>query len=848
VKTLFQYLSNNLLTAVTIAFVSGIAISSRFILGPTTLNIVGISLLVIITVIFIFQRRKKTETTLYVLLPFVCALACYHTQLHLQLPSEKNHIYNIIQKKLEAVITGTMAQTASFNGTMSQTIIRLETIRFPKDKRWHAVKGNILLKMPGKWPDNILPGDSLAVRTMLKRPHGYMTPGTFDYPQFLARKDIWITGSLRSPLLLHKISKQQTFLHSLIYFHERLRTKTGLYIDSVVCEHQSPLYRAILLGDKSRIKEKTLETFKNCGTMHILAISGLHMAVIGTLLYLSIYRLLSRSEHILLRGNVRKYASFITMPVLIFYAMLAGLNTPVIRSVIMSGIIILAICSDRKKSPAPLLSFAALTMLVADPLQLYTVSFQLSFAATIAILFYFPKISSFFLRQPTLNNKPPTVIRNIFGWGMAGLCVSTIAILATIPISLYVFNRVSLIGPVANLIIEPLICCWALVLGFLAIPCIYFYPDLAAFFLQSGEIGLKYAMHIASFFANLPHSHLWLPTPSVWHIAFYYGTILCLNMPFFPGGNRGRYMTAIPIATSLLLFFFPLNFLQNNRLTLTFLDVGQGSSTLVQFPSGKQALIDCGGSSYPQPTVGRRAIAPFLWYKGIKQLDLVAITHPDADHYNGLNFIAKHFKPQTLWIKNRLGHDKEYRRVIDKLQKKITVTVPSQGQVREYGETILESITNIGKWRNTSFQASDRSRKNSGLVIAVKTPGFSALFPGDISKKYENALVDGKYPIQTDIMLAPHHGSRTSNSERFLTTSSTDFLIVSAAESSKNIFPHKHLKSLCKRHGITMLSTAEQGTIEVVVGEKMYSIYGHNKPGNNPLLSPLRFPITKQPI
>ena len=233
----------------------------------------------------------------------------------------------------------------------------------------------------------------------------------------------------------------------------------------------SGVYRAILIGDYSRVDDATLESFKGSGTMHILSISGLHMTVIGTLVFATLYWLFSRFEKLLLHYPVRKWAGLSCIPVLLGYGLLAGMNTPVFRAVIMSCLVIVAICTNRRKSPSALLACAALIILIVDPLQLFNASFQLSFVATMAILFLFPILKN--LVQSDAAAGPPTARQSLGNWLVAGLLVSAVATLATIPITLYAFNRFSPVGILANLFVEPLICLWSLPAGFLAIPFLF---------------------------------------------------------------------------------------------------------------------------------------------------------------------------------------------------------------------------------------------------------------------------------------------------------------------------------------------------------------------------------------
>ncbi len=387
-----SYISEHLLLSITLAFIGGIALSPFIELSKINFMFFSAILFISLTLLTILYFLKKSNTLFCLLIPVVFAIGTYHGHLHLQLPIDQSHIYNRISSKTDVVLIGTMSTMAGFDGKTSQTIIEAKSIRVKENSKLLPTKGKILLRLQGPWPDDLAPGDILAIRTDLQRPDSFRTPGVFDYAQYLAKKDIWITGFVRSPVFLHKIETDQSLLHTLRYMPERLRTKIGKQIDTAVSAEKSGVYRAILIGDRSHVNEDTLEIFKGSGTMHILAISGLHMAVIGTLLYTVFFWFLSRSEKLLLRFTLKKWAAFLSLPVILGYGLLAGMNTPVFRAVIMSSVVIISICTNRQKSPGALLAFAAMLILIIDPLQLFTVSFQLSFSAIIGILFLLPTL------------------------------------------------------------------------------------------------------------------------------------------------------------------------------------------------------------------------------------------------------------------------------------------------------------------------------------------------------------------------------------------------------------------------------------------------------------------------
>lgn len=834
-----SHIDDHLLVSVSLPYIGGIALSPFIRLSDTGDLLFSALLCFSLILLVVLHLLKQSQTLLCMLIPIVFAIGCYHGYLHLQVPADKNHIYNRLVSKTDLVLIGTMSTMAGFDGRTSQVVIEARSIRVSESPSLLPTKGKILLRLQGPWPEQLSPGDTLAIRTELKRPESFRTPGVFDYAQYLARKDIWITGFVRTPLFLQKIEENHSFLHSLRYLPERFRAQIGRQIDIAVPDKKSGIYRAILIGDRSHVDDDTLEIFKGSGTMHILAISGMHMAVIGTLLYAGFFWLLSRSEKLLLHFTLKKWAAFLSLPVLLGYGLLAGMNTPVFRAVIMSTIVIISICTDRQKSPGALLAFASIVILTIDPLQLFTVSFLLSFTAILGILFLLPVLKRL-LQTSTKEPAPRSFTQKFLKWLFAALLVSLVANLATAPISLYSFNRFSTVGPFANLVLEPLICLWSLPAGFLAIPFTFISPEISTFFLQLGALGLDAAMHTAAFLSSFSFSTLWLPTPPLLLVSIYF--IILIFFAYFGWKNRwSSLLSLLTLSGCITLFVHPPAPSQpkdENALQISYLDVGQGAATLLEYPSGYRILIDGGGSSFSTTTVGERIIAPFLWKKGIRKLDAIAITHPDADHYNGLGFIIKHFSPKTVWLRDIDGHDDNFKRLIQLAEKLgASVSIPAEGYLWGEEGASLKCVANTSGWEVKAGSTASRTRGNSGIVLKACTLQLCALFPGDIGRNIERSLVIQGFDLSAELLLAPHHGSITSNSREFLAAVAPTHLMVSAGRSSRGYFPHKGLRKECDIRQIDLLTTSDQGTLQIFTKQDGYQIYGYKRKDDNPLSS-----------
>lgn len=830
-KTLIAYLSYHLLPVTTAFFVAGIGLVPAF--SPHLLLPVSSflsTLLFILLSITLFGKRRRNVALL--LLPLLAITAGYdHGRRAMEVPETGDHIYNIAEETTEVILTGRLREMVSYDGKMSRAVVDTDTIR-KKEGQFHTkAHGKVRLSFRGKWPEELLPGDHLVIRATIKHPRSFHTKGAFDYAQFLAQKDIWATGFIQSPLYVKELTTKLTISEQLPYLAERLRSQIGYQLDNSLSQEYSAMFRALLLGDRSRLAPEVLELFKATGTFHILAISGLHVGVIATLIYIFLYWLLSRSEWLLLRANVRKTVAGLTIPLLTSYALLAGMNSPVTRAVVMSTIVILALCTDRVKSPAPLVAAAALIILLFDPLQLFTVSFQLSFVATISILFLFPHLLHLFQMQSGAQES--THLEKFLRYTLSAVLVSVVATLGTAPLVISAFSRISTIGPIANLILEPLICLWCLPFGLLSLPFMYVYPPVADLLLQLGSYGAVVALKSAEFLSNIPHSSIYLPRPPVALVVIYFVLFfVLLNGSLLRTRKTALFLTLIlGITISIAVLGCP--WAKDSSTRIVFLDVGQGSATVLT--NGEQTvLIDGGGSSFAPRSVGETVIAPYLWNQGIRRIDSIIVTHPDADHYNGLHFIIEKFPPKLLWIRDLQEDDEAYKGLLNQAKAKgVEIKVPEIGETLSVGDVTIQCVANL---MDHPFSENKQANStNRGLILKSCIFDNYVLFPGDIDSSMEEELMEQRLNLSSNLLLAAHHGSATSNSLEFLKYVEPEYSVISAGASSRGYFPSAKFLETCESLNIHKLNTAVNGTIEATFTHGEIQLFITDKFQDNPL-------------
>ena len=793
-------------------------------------------------------RQVKRWSNPYFLLFFFFLLGGIHGTINAQPPEAPSHVRQLISRQQEASVIGTLLRSPEVSS--DKTTLLIDTIQIITPGSSFPATGLVSLAVGGQINRNILPGDSIICRTRLAPVSGYGVPGAFNYRKFMAQKSIWVTGWTKSPLLIKKIfpSNEQTFTQKIRFMPERLRYRINTFLSQTLSPERAGVYKAILTGDKSGISSDISEAFKASGAAHLLAISGIHIGLLALLSTALFSLLLRRSEKLLLRYSALKLSAVLSLLPLSAYAMIAGFGPPVVRSLIMAGVFIAALVCNRQWSVANNIAIAALILLVYDPGMLSTASFQLSFAAVIAIALFSPQLkrlvqpasppskslqslSTYSLpaaAAPSPNTRLSSRIHTLIGgkcstvrkWAALSLIISIIASVGTTPILLSHFNRISLLSPVTTLLVEPVLCIWALVSGLFASLLLPF-PQISALLFKIGAVGIDLAIAITSTLASLPMASIWGPAPPVLQSASWY--ILLMLLATWHSSrlkNLKKFGLAVGLIGLIVPFFTPVLPANNTDLEVAVLDVGQGSAIVFHLPGGQTFLLDGGQKASRKSrrfNIGEQVIAPYLWDKGITELDGLIISHPDADHFNGLPFIVEHFKPAQVWINSFGSPGKDngpntFRLLLDRARKRnIPVSIPEQGQnLLPATPTRLVVISEHGsQTAETSANHNDNS-----MILRLNYGRHSFLFPSDIEMVGEATVSKQAADlIDTDVLIAPHHGSKTSSSPPFLKAVSPDFIVVSAGKNSMGTFPSTDNLAAYKKIGSKVYLTADSGSV-----------------------------------
>lgn len=781
-----------------------------------------------------------------------------NSRLSLTPPAWSDHIYNSIQIQQPGSIIGVLQKCPSVinssSGSSTRFILKVHSVYLAENLRLESYRfqkatGLVLLTLNGLLPESLKPGDLLMVKANLSRVHTYSTPGAFNYKEYLAGQSVFVRGWVKTPKNIIKVYTTAppwttAILVRLRYLPERIRSSIALFLDRTLDQPARGIYKAIIIGDRNDVPRGVLNNFTEAGCMHILAISGMHMGLLALMMFAVVFWLLKRSTWLLLFTPVNKVAVSIAYPPLLFYSLIAGANIPVLRALLMSTALIMAVLSDR---PACLLNhiiLAAFLLLIWKPWTIYSVSFQLSFGAVIAIALIYPLLSKFVRLGFTLTDTVPQnhtshnrkrqvmykLLQEALKWVLTGLTLTAAALLGTLPLLLFHFNRFSPVALLSNLLVEPLICFWSLPIGLVASLNVSILPGLAKVFFSAGAAGLVAAEKICQELSALPYSSLWLPTPSALEITAFYLFLLGLVLGLYFAGRLRCWL----LITSFIFLGIYCSAPRLEKIintdsgiaAVTFLDVGHGAAILLQLPQEKNVLIDGGSAVDKRFDIGAGVIGPFLWKQKLNRLDAVIITHPHADHYSGLPFILTQFRPRELWINGSGDSDSEYQKILS-LARKLGIEIKiarSDAELLSYDNTRLSCIhSGVARWSTTpgSEPFSINNTNNASMVLRLQINDKFFLFPADIEAGMAEYLAKSGKNITADVLAAPHHGSPASLSWDFITGVNPDFIAVSSGRSSTFSFQEKSLNELQKQ-GIKIYSTSKDGTITFTVKSSLH--------------------------
>ena len=751
--------------------------------------------------------RQKKSSHIFILL-FTGSIGMILGLQTMQLP-QFPHIRGIITQPTTLTCSGIIHKSLASNRNRIKLILDLDTIYTSTPLTTTSVPilnnlystqtfGLVQLSMPAFQHNHLHPGDNITVKAKLSPPRGFVNQGGFNLPFFLQSRNIFISGWVPRPenIIRNRLTTTKTSWFPLLSA-EKIRDTLIHFYNSSLDPTNASLYRALITGDRSGLTIKIQEMFKNLGIYHLLAISGLHMGLLAGFVMWASTRIMRLFPNLLLYIPAQQGGAILAMGPVILYCFISGLQPPAVRACLMTVVLFSAFIFRKQWHGPTAIAIAALVLLIHNPLLLAMVSFQLSFVAVTAIVLILPSLKKYF--SPTQKILPwfTTCKYTI----ISGFLISLVASVATLPLLLFHFNRVSLVSPITTLIMEPLLCLWALGFGLAGSLCLFLVPPVANGLLYIGSLGFDIALWIGNCINQIPHLTLWWTTPAVWKIFGFYLSLSVFSM------QRNKQSALCFLACTILLFVPQSRDIGADKITI--IDVGKGNSSLIECQSGKSILIDCGGPHSTTFNIGRQIIAPFLYHQQIHTLDLLILSHADLDHYSGATFLIHHFKPKELWIPYIHADNRAWKIMIQAARKQNTIIRIPQLNT-SYPLKNNRFLTNISQ---THLIHKDWSQNEQSLVIRYYSKPYSFLFPGDIEEKSEHLLLQHGQSLQSTVLVAPHHGSKSSSTLPFIKKVQPRYVVFSSSRYGTTPFPNPGIVKRYQSIGSIPLQTAINGAL-----------------------------------
>ena len=628
------------------------------------------------------------------------------------------------------------------------------------------------LRLTWYYPDKtIKAGQEWAFTVRLKPPHGTNNPGGFDYERWLFVEGIGATGYVRPKPEPKLVDGGSTKVNLLVW-----RQHITEQLEQTLANSKSlALIKALTIGDGDSLSPNQWEIFRNTGTTHLMVISGSHIGLIAGLVYLLVIRLWAWTG--ILAWSPQKVAAIVALVTAIFYAGLTGFSVPAQRSALMIAIAMIAIIQQRNTQPYRVLAVALFAVLVVDPLVVLSAGFWLSFIAVSLIIY----VLAGRLGKP--------------GFIRGSVKINWVTSVGLAPLLLLFFQQISLIAPLANLIAVPIISLVVVPLALLATVIMLISPLLATKLFIVVDFALQGLWWILVKLADLPLATINHTQPSWWSLGFAIPGILLL---FAPKGMPSRWLG--------LLMLFPLVFTESSKIApgvikMTLLDVGQGLSAVVQ--TTNHALVyDTGAKFSSTSDSGQSVVVPFLRNQSIDKIDTLIVSHGDNDHIGGADSLINNIPTDTI---------------LTSVPQQLSDYAPTQCKAGQSWSWDKVKFTILSPKIGNLLSDNDNS-----CVLQIQAQQGTALLSGDIEAEAESWLVEAYGDnLKSDVLIAPHHGSQTSSTTKFLNAVKPSVILIPAGYRNQFGHPHQDVIQRYRDLPVKWLNSAEVGAIQIITDKQL---------------------------
>jgi competence protein ComEC len=793
------------LVIISAAWIVGLIVAHHWLVpadvAPVELALVS---LIPFTSLVLWWHDRRMRLASFAVLALLLAAVVYQTDLpDLQDPTFVAHYNDSGWVTMEGTVSGYPDVRDTW------TYLEFSADSLETEQELRQIHGTVRVRVP-RFPEYNF-GDRLRVSGFLQTPVQFPD---FSYRDYLKRKGMYSTVYYPKTELL--ASETGGPIRDAIF---ALKDRARDLIARLMPDPEASLLQGILLGIQSGIPRGLYEDYNTTGTSHILVVSGFNITIVSGVFVLVFSHLLGRRR-----------ACWFAFAGIVFYVLLVGADPAVVRAGIMGALFVTAIYLGRRSTAYVSLLAVAVVLTALNPQALWDISFQLSFAATLSLILFSPVLERLVgtglqrVASPDRAQQAVNALRE-------GFIATLAALVLTIPLVVVHFGRLSLVAPLANLLIlavqQPI-----MILGGIAtliglVPALEPVAQVVAWI---PWLFLNYTTAVVRWMASWPFASLAVSRASAgWFLlgyGFILGTIWFLGTKRSQlheiwqrssGGWSAKLTIGTPMVAALLIWLAVLQ-LPDGRLHVAFLDVGQGDAVLITTPDGRQVLVD-GGPSPVALTYALGKEMPF-WDRS---MDLIVLTHSDADHITGLQEVLERFHVDN-WLENGYPDDDIVYAKCQSLLNNAGVArhIALAGDRYDLGQGLTLEVLHPPRDR---MPGADASANDTSIVVRLQWNEASVLLTGDIEAKAESLLLQSGTSLASDLLKVAHHGSNGSSTVEFLQAVSPSYAVISAG--SENRFGHPHqdvLERLTALEQVQVLRTDQHGTIELSTDGRQWEL------------------------
>lgn len=648
-------------------------------------------------------------------------------------------------------------------------------------------------------------GDRVAWRGSVRPPRGFCNDGEDGYARTAWRRGVVAVASTADERALEVVPWAPAVIDVRAWLAAGRQAIGAALARTVASIGERAVLAALIYGDQSEVPAELRAAYARTGTAHVLSVSGLHIAVVAAAAFGLLRLLLVRCGWLALRTLVVRWAAVGALIPATLYAALSGGAVATLRALVMGALALGAITLLRRADVWTAIAAAAILLALGDPGVAGEASFQLSFAAVTALV----AAGTWLARWRAARGGRWADDRRLAGRGLglvAGALVAALAAgVATAPITAYHFGSFALLGVLANLVVVPLVGSVALLIGLAGTVVLPISSGVAALLFELAALAIAPGNALVVWLAARPGAAVDAGVPSALHVVAW----LALAVAILSTGavRRAAIVTGVVVAATLALQIAYERFAP--RVTIRFVDVGQGDATLIRGPQGAATLIDAGGLNGAFDP-GERVVTPALRRAAVHELDVMALSHPDHDHHGGLAAVARALRVGEFWSSGQSSPSASFRALGDALvQRAVTQRRVARGTVEALaGGLALEVLHPVAG-------TATRSRNDGSLVVRATFGATRVLLTGDVETAGESEILRRREPIAATVVKAPHHGSRSSSSRAFVARARPSLVVALLGANNRFGFPAAEVRRRYERLGAAWLQTDRDG--EVVI-------------------------------